>query len=79
MSIKEDTPNVRQRGDQPSGFLKKLKRSLFDDETRRSRFFTVVGNDGLSRSYLTHFIVIMVLIFGYYTYRNKRKGKNVKK
>jgi signal peptidase I len=79
MSIKEDNPNVRQRGDQPSGFLKKLKRSLFDDETRRSRFFTVVGNDGLSRSYLTHFIVIMVLIFGYYTYRNKRKGKNVKK
>jgi signal peptidase I len=78
MSIKEDNQNLTG-GQNPSGFLKKLKRSLFDDPARRSRFFTFVGDDGLSRSYLVHFIVIIAAISGFVYFRNKRKEKNAKK
>jgi len=78
MSIKEDNPNIGG-GSYPSGFLKKLKRSLFDDPARRARFFTFVGENGLSRSYLVHFIVIVAGISGFVYFRNKRREKNVKK
>jgi signal peptidase I len=78
MSIKEDNPNT-EGGQNPSGFLKKLKRSLFDDPARRSRFFTFVGEDGLSRSYLIPFIIIIAASSGFVYFRNKRREKNVKK
>lgn len=73
MSIKEDNKNVATR--QQSGFIKKLKTSLFEDESRRARFFTFVGEDGLSRSYLIHFVVIMLGISGYTYFRNRKKAK----
>ncbi|MFY9311254.1 MAG: S26 family signal peptidase [Bacteroidia bacterium] len=76
MSIKEDNPNVYNP--QKSGFLKKLKTSLFEDPERRKRFFTFVGNDGLSRSYLIHFIVIVAAISGFVYFKNKRAEKNAK-
>jgi len=79
LSIKEDNKNITgDRGPQ-SGFIKKLKTSLFEDKTRRARFFTFVTNDGISRSYLIHFIVIIVAISLFSYFRNKRKEKNVKK
>lgn len=73
MSIKEDNKNMNMRGQ--SGFIKKLKNSLFEDATRRARFFTFVGEDGLSRSYLTHFIVIILAISGFVYFKNKRAEK----
>jgi signal peptidase I len=78
MSIKEDNPNVTG-GRNQSGFLKKLKRSLFDDPARRARFFTFVGEDGLSRSYLIHFIIIVAGISGFIYFRNRRREKNESK
>jgi signal peptidase I len=79
MSIKEDNMNVRKQDDKPSGFLKKLKRSLFEDPVRRARFFTFVSNDGISRSYLLPFIFIVLGLTGFYYFRNKRGKKNVRK
>lgn len=76
MSIKEDNKNVYNSHD--SGFIKKLKTSLFEDPERRKRFFTFVGNDGLSRSYLIHFIVIVIAISGFVYFKNKRAAKNNK-
>ncbi|MGB3948365.1 MAG: S26 family signal peptidase [Bacteroidia bacterium] len=76
MSIKEDNKNVNAR--QQSSFIKKLKTSLFEDETRRARFFTFVSEDGLSRSYLIHFLVLMAAISGYSYYKNKRAQKQEK-
>ena len=77
MSIKEDNKNTA-RNDIQSGFLKKLKISLFDDKERRARFFTFVGNDGISKSYLIPFLVIIASIWGFFQFRNKRKSKSVK-
>ncbi len=77
MSIKEDNKNINAR--EQSGFIKKLKTSLFDDATRRARFFTFVSNDGLSRSYLYPFLIIIIGSTGYVYFRNKRREKNVKK
>jgi len=73
MSIKEDNKNISTRN--PSGFIKKLKTSLLDDPTRRARFFTFISEDGLSRSYLIHFIVIVLSISGYVYIKNKRAAK----
>ncbi|MES2139495.1 MAG: S26 family signal peptidase [Bacteroidota bacterium] len=73
MSIKEDNKNINNK--QQSGFIKKLKTSLFEDPVRRARFFTFVSKDGLSRSYLVHFIVILVGIIGFSYFRNKRGTK----
>jgi signal peptidase I len=78
MSIKEDNPNLTG-GQNPSGFLKKLKRSLFDDPSRRARFFTVVREDGLSASFLMPFLIIVGAISGFVYFRNKRREKNQKK
>jgi signal peptidase I len=74
MSIKEDNPNTK-RGNQSSNFIKKLKTSLFEDESRRKRFFTFVSNDGLSRSYLTHFLVIAGVFWGVSYFRKKKAEK----
>jgi signal peptidase I len=84
MSIKEDNAITVERDErgQPkkqSGFFKKLKRSLFEDDSRRARFFTFVSDDGISRSYLVHFLVIIAAIFGFYYFKNKKAKKNVTK
>jgi signal peptidase I len=78
MSIKEDNPNITG-GQNPSGFLKKLKHSLFDDSSRRARFFTFVTEDGLSRSFLMPFVIIVSAISLFVYFRNKRREKNTKK
>lgn len=80
MSIKEDNQNTfNPNRDEPSGFVKKLKRSLFDDPIRRARFFTFVTNDGISRSFLLPFLLIIAGISAFFYFRNKRKATNVKK
>ncbi len=73
MSIKEDNKNITSKAQ--SGFLKKLKTSLFEDPARRARFFTFVSDEGLSRSYLIHFILIVLGISGYVYFRGKRAVK----
>lgn len=78
MSIKEDNKNTSDQN-HPSGFLKKLKTSLFSDPSRRARFFCFVTKDGLSHSYFIHFIVIVIAITGFGYFRRKRASKNVKK
>ncbi|MES2590389.1 MAG: S26 family signal peptidase [Bacteroidota bacterium] len=72
MSIKEDNKNITK---QQSSFFKKLKTSLFSDPARRARFFTFVSEDGLSRSYLVHFIIIVLGITGFVYFKNKRAEK----
>ncbi|MCW3083996.1 MAG: lepB [Bacteroidetes bacterium] len=80
MSIKEDNRNIVDDNTPPSNFLKKLKVSLFDDPIRRARFFTFVSDEGLSRSYLLPFVIIVIAISGFFYFRgNKRKTKIVKK
>ncbi len=78
MSIKEDNKNTSD-ADHPSGFIKKLKTSLFSDPARRARFFCFVTKDGLSHSYFIHFIVIVLAITGFGYFRKKRAEKSVKK
>ncbi|HET8964419.1 MAG TPA: S26 family signal peptidase, partial [Chitinophagales bacterium] len=73
MSIKEDNKNTT-RSRNPSSFVKKLKNSLADPD-RRKRFFTFVGKDKLSSSYLVPFIVIVIAIAGFNYIRGKRKKK----
>lgn len=75
MSVKEDNKNTTDTR-QPSGFMKKLKTSLFEDPARRARFFTFVTGDGLSRSYLMHFLVIVIGIWGFSYFNGKRNKKN---
>jgi signal peptidase I len=74
MSIKEDNINTTNPN-KASNFLKKLKTSLFDDKSRRARFFTFVSDEGLSRSYLIHFVVIMAVIIGYSSFRRRKEEK----
>lgn len=78
MSVKEDNRNLSFR-EEPTGFLVKLKRSLFEDPQRRGRFFTFVSEEGLSRSYLVPFIIIVVAFTGFFYFRNKRRAGSVKK
>lgn len=76
MSIREDNKNIQQK--EASGFLKKLRTSLADP-VRKARFFCFVGDNGLSRSYLVHFIVIVAGITGFVYFRNKRAARKIKK
>jgi len=76
MSIKEDNKNTSKK---QSGFIAKLKTSLFEDANRRARFFTFVGNDGISKSYLIHFLILVGTIWGFNFYRKKRKQKEINK
>ena len=75
MSIKEDNKNIVGEKGPQSGFLKKLKTSVFDDPSRRARFFCFVSKDGLSRSYFIHFIVIVAGLSGFFYFRRKRAEK----
>jgi len=77
MSIKEDNKNAATR--QTSGFLKKLKTSLFNDKVRRARFFTFVSADGLSKSYLLHFGVIIIGLWFFIDYMRIKKWLKIKK
>ncbi|MFL5763127.1 MAG: S26 family signal peptidase [Bacteroidia bacterium] len=79
LSVKEDNKNTFDpTRDQPSSFFKKLSRSL-SDPARRSRFFTFVSNDGISRSYLVHFLVLLIGISGFFWWRKNRGAAKVKK
>ncbi len=77
MSIKEDNKNTIRPNSSPSGFIKKLKTSLFDDKFRRARFFTFVGEDGLSKSYLIHFLVIGLGMWTFFYFRRKKQAEKI--
>jgi signal peptidase I len=49
----------------------------FLGKARWDRFFTFVHSDGLSRSYLMHFLAFLALMFGYNYFKDKRKKKQV--
>jgi signal peptidase I len=75
MSIKEDNENTLLHPNDPkskSSFIKKLKNSL-TDPVRRARFFTFVGKDKLSGSFLVPFIILILAIVGFNYFRGKRK------
>ncbi|MGZ4118408.1 MAG: S26 family signal peptidase, partial [Bacteroidia bacterium] len=61
------------------GLLKSISAGSEKGRFRWNRFFCFVTKDGLSRSYFVHFIVIVLGISGFFYFRNKRRGKNVKK
>ncbi len=60
-----------------------LFKSFFEDSKkgrfRWERFFCFVSEDGLSKSYRVHFLVIILGITGFVYFRNKRAAKKVKK
>ena len=76
MSIKDPAKNP------VSGSVGLIK-SFFQDSTkgrfRWERFFCFVSNDGLSRSYRVHFLVIVLGISGFVYFKNKRAAKKIKK
>jgi len=51
----------------------------FMGTARWNRFFTFVHSDGLSRSYLMHFLVLIVLGYGFSYFNKKRKLKTQSK
>lgn len=73
MSVKGDNPNTKVS----KSWLSRFYTSLFKDDFRRARFFTFVHNDGLSRSYLIHFIVLVAAIWAFFKIRNRRREKTV--
>ncbi len=60
-----------------------LFKSFFEDSKkgrfRWERFFCFVSNDGLSRSYRVHFLLIVLGISGFVYFKNKRDAKKLKK
>lgn len=70
MSLKDEEHNGE------SGKLRLGKLFSKESKMRWNRFFTVVHSDGLSRSYLIHFIVIVASISGYNYFRRKRNRKS---
>lgn len=76
MSIKDPAKN-------PVSGSVGLFKSFFEDSQkgrfRWERFFCFVSNDGLSRSYRVHFLVIILGITGFVYFRNKRAAKKIKK
>lgn len=47
----------------------------FMGKARWDRFFTFVHSDGLSRSYLIHFLGFLAVMFGYNYFKGRRKAK----
>jgi signal peptidase I len=73
MSIKED--NANSHYGKGSGFISKLVTS-YKDKSRRARFFTFVSEDGISKSYLLHFVIIILAITGVSYFTGKQKEKS---
>jgi signal peptidase I len=69
MSIKENNPNTKTT----TPFIRRFYNSIFEDDFRRARFFTFVHNDGLSRSYLIHFIILVAAIWGILKFRRRKE------
>lgn len=76
MSIKDPAKN-------PVSGSVGLFKSFFEDSKkgrfRWERFFCFVSNDGLSRSYRVHFLIIVLGITGFVYFKNKRAAKKLKK
>ena len=72
MSIKDPEKNPVAGA---NGLLKSLTLDSKKGRFRWERFFCFVNNEGLSKSYLMHFIVIVLGITGFVYFNNKRKAK----
>ena len=58
------------------GLLKSISAGSEKGRFRWNRFFCFVSKDGLSRSYLVHFLVIVVALSGFFYFRRKRAEKS---
>jgi signal peptidase I len=58
------------------GLLSSLTKNSKEGKYRWERFFTYVTDDGISRSYFVHFLVIIALWWGISKYRNRKKKKS---
>ena len=76
MSIKDPEKNPVSGN---VGLLKSFTQDSKKGKFRWDRFFCFVNEDGLSRSYLVHFLVILGSIIGFVYFRNKRAARTVKK
>lgn len=57
------------------GLIKSITAGSKTGKFRWERFFCFVTEDGLSKSYLVHFIVIMLSISGFFYFKRKREAK----
>lgn len=76
MSIKDPAKNPVSGS---VGLIKSFTEDSKEGRFRWERFFCFVSEDGLSRSYRVHFIVIVLGISGFVYFKNKRAAKKVKK
>ena len=76
MSIKDPAKNPVAGA---NGLLKSLTLDSKKGRFRWERFFCFVSNDGLSKSYVMHFIFIVLGITGFVYFNNKRKAAKLKK
>jgi len=72
MSLKDEEHNGE------SGKFRLSKLFTNESKMRWNRFFTFVSSDGLSRSYLIHFLVIVAGIYGFSYFRRKKNEKVLK-
>ena len=76
MSIKDPAKNPVSGS---VGLIKSFTEDSKEGRFRWDRFFCFVGEDGLSRSYRIHFIIIVLGISGFVYFKNKRAAKKAKK
>jgi len=72
MSIKDPTKNPVSGN---VGIIKSLSQNSKNGKLRWDRFFCFVNEDGLSRSYLLHFLVIIIGSTGFFYIRRKRRER----
>ncbi|HEY1038978.1 MAG TPA: signal peptidase I, partial [Bacteroidia bacterium] len=62
-----------------TGWVKSLTKNSKEGKFRWERFFTFVGDKGLSRSYFVHFLVIVAIWWGTAKFLKRRKAKQGEK
>lgn len=70
MSIKDPAKNPISGN---VSIVKSITDRSINGKLRFDRMFTFVTEDGLSKSYLIHFLVLMGAVWGYSTYKNRGK------
>ena len=76
MSIKDPQKNPVSGN---VSIVKSLTQNSQKGRFRWNRFFCFVTKDGLSQSYLIHFLIISLGISGFFYFKNKRSAKHIKK
>ena len=76
MSIKDPAKNPVSGS---IGLIKSFTEDSKKGRFRWERFFCFVTEDGLSRSYRVHFLILVLGISGFVYFKNKRAAKKIKK